>query len=122
MIHTLPALTDATKAIPGIRFDWVVEEGFTEIPAWHPAVQRVIPIGLRQWRKNWRRAWQNRAIPDFIKAIRQDSYDLIIDAQGLFKSAMVALMAQGDRAGLDRHSAREPWISWIYHQQTPVPR
>lgn len=37
VIHTLPALTDAARAIPGIQFDWVVEEGFAEIPAWHPA-------------------------------------------------------------------------------------
>ncbi len=43
VIHTLPALTDAARAIPGIQFDWVVEEGFAEIPAWHPAVARVIP-------------------------------------------------------------------------------
>ncbi|XNM79769.1 hypothetical protein ACLK1U_20485 [Escherichia coli] len=28
VLHTLPALTDAQQAIPGIKFDWVVEEGF----------------------------------------------------------------------------------------------
>jgi heptosyltransferase-1 len=27
VLHTLPALTDAVQAFPGIRFDWVVEEG-----------------------------------------------------------------------------------------------
>lgn len=32
VIHALPALTDAARAIPGIKFDWVVEEGFAEIP------------------------------------------------------------------------------------------
>ncbi len=26
VLHTLPALTDAQQAIPGIKFDWVVEE------------------------------------------------------------------------------------------------
>ena len=122
VIHTLPAVTDAAEAIPDIRFDWVVEEGFAEIPAWHPAVERVIPIGLRQWRKNWRRAWQSHAIQEFSRELRQETYDLIIDAQGLFKSALVALMAKGDRAGLDRRSAREPWITRTYHQQISVPR
>ena len=39
VIHTLPALTDAARAIPGICFDWVVEEGFAEIPAWHPTLE-----------------------------------------------------------------------------------
>lgn len=51
VIHTLPALTDAAAAIPGIQFDWVVEEGFAEIPAWHPAVAEVIPVAIRRWRK-----------------------------------------------------------------------
>ena len=37
VIHALPALTDAARAIPGIQFDWVVEEGFAEIP---PGTQR----------------------------------------------------------------------------------
>lgn len=32
VLHTLPSLTDAMRAIPGIRFDWVVEEGFAQIP------------------------------------------------------------------------------------------
>jgi heptosyltransferase-1 len=31
VLHTLPALTDAGKAIPGIQFDWVVEESFAQI-------------------------------------------------------------------------------------------
>ena len=43
VLHTLPALTDAMHAIPDIKFDWVVEEGFAQIPSWHPAVDRVIP-------------------------------------------------------------------------------
>ena len=39
VLHTLPALTDAQQAIPGIKFDWVVEEGFAQIPSWHAAVE-----------------------------------------------------------------------------------
>lgn len=122
VIHTLPAVTDAAMAVQDIHFDWVVEEAYTEVPAWHPAVHKVIPIGLRRWRKSWRQAWRSRYIQNFMQALRQDSYDLIIDAQGLCKSAVVALMAKGDRAGFDRHSAREPWIAWTYQQQITVPR
>ena len=50
VLHTLPALTDAAQAIPGIRFDWVVEEGFAQIPS-HKSVERVIPVAIRRWRK-----------------------------------------------------------------------
>ena len=38
VIHTLPALTDAQRAIPNLSIDWVVEENFAEIPRWHYAM------------------------------------------------------------------------------------
>ena len=38
VIHTLPAVTDAARVFPDARFDWLVEDTFAEIPAWHPAV------------------------------------------------------------------------------------
>lgn len=41
VLHTLPALTDAQQAIPEIKFDWVVEEGFAQIPSWHAAVSEL---------------------------------------------------------------------------------
>ena len=46
IIHTLPAITDARRARPDIVFDWVVEENFVEVPSWHPAVDRVIPVAF----------------------------------------------------------------------------
>jgi heptosyltransferase-1 len=47
--------------------------------------------------------------------LRRESYDLVIDAQGLFfKSALVAMQAKGLRAGYDRVSARDPWVAWSY--------
>ena len=53
VIHTLPALTDAAQSIPNISFDWMVEESFAEIPPWHPAVNKIIPMSWRRWRKNF---------------------------------------------------------------------
>ncbi len=51
VLHTLPAITDMQNAIPDLKVDWVVEENFTEIPAWHSAVNKVIPVAIRRWRK-----------------------------------------------------------------------
>ncbi len=53
ILHTLPALTDAMHALPGIRFDGAVEESVAQIPSWHPAVEQVISVAIRRWRKNW---------------------------------------------------------------------
>ena len=60
VIHSLPALTDAARAIPDIKFDWVVEQSFAEVPSWHPAVDRVIPVSVRRWRKHPVQAWRSR--------------------------------------------------------------
>lgn len=122
VIHTLPALTDAAAAIADVQFDWVVEEAFAEVPAWHPAVDRVIAVGLRRWRKRPLRALAGSEWRRFRAALRQRRYDQVIDAQGLIKSAFITRLTRGPRAGLDRASAREPWASLAYRQRLHVPK
>lgn len=120
VIHTLPALTDAARALPGIQFDWVVEEGFAEIPAWHPAVAQVIPVAIRRWRKHPWQTLRNGEWRRFKARLREAKYDLVIDAQGLLKSAWLTRYVQGPIAGLDRNSAREPLASRFYDQTYAV--
>lgn len=114
VIHSLPALTDAANALPGIRFDWVVEENFAEIPGWHFAVDSVIPVALRRWRKQPWRAWRSGEWHDFKQQISKYTYDVVIDAQGLLKSAWLTRYASGPSYGLDRQSAREPLAARFY--------
>ena len=107
VIHTLPALTDARAAIPGLRVDWVVEEAFAELAARHPAVANVFPCALRRWRKHPIKARRTGEWADFKSAMQAVNYDAVIDAQGLIKSAFVTRLARGPKFGLDKHSARE---------------
>jgi heptosyltransferase-1 len=114
VIHALPALTDARAAIPDISFDWVVEEAFAPIPCWHHAVIQVIPVALRRWRKaplsrQTRLQWHK-----FKQRVQAADYDLIIDAQGLLKSAWLTRKANGISHGFDRHSAREGLVAFSY--------
>lgn len=120
VIHTLPAVTDATRAIAGIEFDWVVEEGFAEIPSWHASVHRVIPLAWRRWRKQPVNAWRKQEMQDFFRALRRERYDVIIDAQGLVKSAVVARLAHGVCCGLDFASARETAAALCYQRRYKV--
>jgi heptosyltransferase-1 len=122
VVHTLPALTDAQRAIPGIQFDWVVEEGFAEIPAWHPAVAQVIPVAIRRWRKHPLQTLRSGEWRRFKTRLREARYDLVIDAQGLLKSAWLTRYVQASVAGLDRDSAREPLASRFYDRRYVVPR
>jgi heptosyltransferase-1 len=125
VIHTLPALTDALQHYPQLQCDWIVEEAFAEIPAWHPAVKRVIPVALRQWRKQILQTWHSGYFGkwhQFIHTLTEQQYDKIIDAQGLIKSAFLTYQARGLRCGLDRHSAREPLAALAYQQRYAIPK
>lgn len=124
LIHTLPALSDMAAHLPGVQVDWVAEQPFAEIPTWHPAVDTVIPVALRRWRRAWFSApvRQERAV--YLQQLQARRYDAVIDLQGLIKSAvLVAVRARGPRHGLDWHSAREPLASVFYghrHRVEPL--
>lgn len=120
IIHTLPALTDAASAIPDIQFDWVVEENFAEIPAWHPAVNHIIPVAIRRWRKSILKTLRSGEWAEFRQNINNYEYDAVIDAQGLLKSAWITKKARGATFGLDKHSAREPLASYFYQHPQAI--
>lgn len=120
IIHTLPALTDAANAIPGIKFDWVVEDSFVEIPRWHPNVDKVIPIGLRRWRKAIFSSQTRSEWRQLRQTLKEQQYDIILDAQGLVKSSFLAFFAKGTRTGLNWRSARESLASLAYQKTCEV--
>lgn len=120
VIHTLPAITDAAKSIPGISFDWVVEEAFSEIPRWHGSVKKIIPVALRRWRNQKFKTLWNKEFLNFIKDLRAEKYDYVIDAQGLVKSAILTRLARGRRHGLHGESAREPLAAWAYRKKYKI--
>ena len=122
VLHTLPAVTDAASRVPGIRFDWVVEETFVEVPAWHGAVDEVIAVALRRWKHRPLHVLRLGEPQAAVRQLRKHSYDRIIDAQGLVKSAVISRFARGPRYGLDRASAREPLAARAYNRTFPVPR
>src|SRR3989338_8710444 len=120
VIHTLPALTDALQAIPTIAIDWIIEPAFADIPTWHPAVKNIIPIPLRKWKKNIFSRETLSEVKNFYKKLREKKYDVIIDAQGLLKSAVVAKCARGKTHGHDKNSAREWIASYFYDKKYAI--
>jgi heptosyltransferase-1 len=122
VIHTLPALTDAAAALPGIQFDWVVEEAFAEIPAWHRAVDRVIPVALRRWRKRPLRDFTGPQWRAMRASLREYNYDAVIDAQGLLKSAFISRLVPAPRYGMDKATVRERLAALAYDHTVHVPR
>ncbi len=122
LIHAFPALTDAAAAHPGMEFHWLVEEAFAAVPAWHPAVERVLPIALRRWRRSPWKSLRSGEPAHLRRQLKAGGYDLVIDAQGLLKSALPACLAGATVAGYDRRSIREPLAASFYHRRLAVSR
>ena len=113
VIHALPAVSDARSMAADVRIDWAVEEPFAAVPRLHAGVSGVIAVAVRRWRRALWRVGTYGEIAACASALRERDYDVIVDAQGLFKSALIALVARGKRYGLDFHSSREP-LAWCY--------
>lgn len=117
IIHTFPALTDAKQQFPSIQFDWVVEKSFEKIPLWHPSVAETIPTALRRWRRQWKTRQTATEMLACLKQLGAKKYDVILDAQGLLKSAVLTLAAKGRRTGFSWSSSREKTASLFYQDR-----
>ncbi len=115
VIHTLPVLADIKQHLPNAQIDWLVETPFHQIVKLHPAITNVIPISWRKWRKHLRDATVRQTIQAVIARLRFETYDVVIDLQGLVKSAVWTKLARGKQShGFDWGSAREPLASLAY--------
>lgn len=103
VVHTMPAVMDIHAAFPHAQIDWVVERGFAPMAGRCAAVHRVIPCELRRWRKSILKSdtrAQTLAEWQAFKAdLQRDAYDVVIDLQGLTKSALVAWLARTTPSG-----------------------
>lgn len=120
VVHNMPAVTEISRKLGLVNIDWVVEEAYAPLVRLHSCVNRVIPMAYRRWRGNLasRATWSE--IRAFRAALEAADYDAVIDAQGLLKSALIALWAKGRRYGFDWSSVREPLASLFYNESFPI--
>jgi heptosyltransferase-1 len=122
VLHNLPVVSDLARMYPDMEIDWVTEAPYVGLVALHPGVRRVISTRLRDLKKRW---WSTAEWSSFLEArtqLRNQSYDIILDTQGLIKSALVSRWANGPIAGYSRDTAREPLAAAAYDRCVVVPR
>jgi heptosyltransferase-1 len=107
LMHALPALTEAKEFNQDIVFDWVVDRSFSEVPKWHPAVNKVIKTDHRNWKKQFFSAESRDALRSVINDINNTEYDLVIDMQNNLKSSFVSYLCKHKVTGMDFKSVRE---------------
>jgi heptosyltransferase-1 len=129
VVHAMPALQDIRRAMPDARIDWVVERAFAPLVERCEGVGRVIGCELRRWRKSPLAAQTRREWRAFRDELRDEAYDVVIDLQGLTKSALVARVARlapggrrhalANRTDGSSYEAPTRWVAHVAHRIAP---
>jgi heptosyltransferase-1 len=122
VVHHLPAVTDVRGRWPNAHVAWAIEPAYADLVRLHPAVDESIAVNLRGLKRGWFRPSEWRALSGWRRTLREGSWDYVVDAQGLIKSAVVARSARGARFGFDAASARERLATRFYDVRLPVAR
>jgi heptosyltransferase-1 len=134
VLHNLPIVWDLRKRLPDAQIHWIVEEGYVHLleplktTATFRGIDQIISVAFRRWRKNlfslrtWREFFAMRRV------LQATTYDVLLETQGLLKSALVcALAKKSDHAivaGLGNateHSGYEPMARMFYTESVHVP-
>lgn len=119
ILHLFPAISDLRRRHPDAEIHWLVEPAFAELAGWHQGVDKVIPVPLRAHKKTW---WKIPALLGRLgKQLRAENYDIVLDAQGLLKSALLARRAGKPVWGFAAGSARESLAAKFYRRTADIP-
>jgi heptosyltransferase-1 len=117
IIHAMVALQYIKEAKPNIQIDWIVEQGFKQVLENNPHIDNILTVNLKAIKKD------KMALFSEIKKIKtyaKNNYDLVIDAQGLLKSAITSKFLSKNIAGFSKDSIREGIASYFYSQKVEI--
>lgn len=118
IIHAMVALQFIKKEIPNAQIDWVVESGFRGVLENNPHIDNILPINLKSIKKKKSEIFNQYKI---LKSYSKNNYDIVIDAQGLLKSAIVSkIIGAKTIAGFDKESIREGIASLFYNKKVHI--
>jgi len=117
IIHAMVALEFIKKAYPTIQIDWIVESVFVPILDNNPNINKILPINLKSIKKNKKEIFNQIKL---LKEYSKNNYDLVIDAQGLLKSAITSKLLGKPVAGFSKNSIRESIASIFYNETVDI--
>lgn len=145
VLHNLPVVWDLRAAYPKAQIDWVVEEAYVGLleplrtitspdDDLMAGINNIIPLAFRRWKRALKRGEFILSIQEYIAFKEQfksgvfADYDLIIETQGLLKSAWVTHLANPNKtasvfglANQTEFSGYEPWARKFYTDCVQVP-
>jgi heptosyltransferase-1 len=115
--HAAIVLQFIKKHHPDAEIEWVCEQGFKGVLEHNPDITKIHTINLKEIKKN-------RDFSEFVALIKRlrslGTYDIIIDMQGLIKSAVIARLIGKNTFGFDAKSTRESQAAWFYKKSCSI--
>ena len=114
--HNLPAIYDIKKKIKNIKLDWIVEKDFEKVIKFTDNINNLITINTRN-----KKISKIKHIKKTYNKINKKKYNLVIDSQGLIKSAIITILSNKKKSiGLGWKSAKEPLSTIIYKKNITI--
>jgi lipopolysaccharide heptosyltransferase I len=118
IVHALPAVAALGQSFPRAEIHWLIETRYAPLLAGNPYVQRIIPLDTLSWRRSLPPLSVLKEMARTLKGLRGSAYDAAVDFQGLWKSALIALLAGAKaRVGLAKPWLREPGAALLYTER-----
>jgi heptosyltransferase-1 len=110
IVHAMVVLQFIKQAIPHSTIDWIIEERFSNVLEHNPYIDTIHGVNLKALKKDKSKFFEEL---NKLKKYAQNNYDIVIDMQGLLKSAIVSKIL-GPNVGFDKNSIREKIASLFY--------
>lgn len=107
--RSMPLLASLKGAFPGSEIDWLVQEDFRAAVAGHPGLCRAVCFPRRAWNRWWHPGVLMQ-VRQFGRCLREAGYDLVVDAQGLFRSGLFMRLTGASRRVGWRHTGEFAWL------------
>jgi heptosyltransferase I len=121
IVHALPAVAALGQSFPQAEIHWLIEKRYAPLLAGNPYVHRMIPLDTLSWRGSFPPFSALEEMMKTLIRLPQSGYEAAVDFQGLWKSAIIALLAGAKaRVGLAEPWLREPGAAVLYTARVPV--
>lgn len=96
VVNALPVASALKRTYPSIRITWAIEQWTAPLVQGHPAIDRVVVFPTMVRWPDKPRAWWSE-LRTAVRTLRDESYDVALDLQGLARSAAVAKLSGAPR-------------------------
>ncbi len=111
-LQALPVLNALRKALPGAKIFWLINREYADLLREHPALDGLILFNRECFRSGYGDLSFVKEVFELSRKLRAGRFDLVIDLQGLFRSALMS-RGSGARVRLGLSDARE-WAGAFY--------